>query len=105
MCACSSSRSSTATLGKIVIAPALCCVRWWPPVDSAEKPSRVFTAMSSTQVQLKTEGSHATVTFRTEGALNILSADVLHSFGAVIARIKKDPRIRTAVIQAEGKVF
>ena len=61
--------------------------------------------MSSTQVQLKTEGSHATITFRTDGGVNLLSADVLHSFGAVVARVKKNPRIRTAAIQAEGKVF
>ena len=61
--------------------------------------------MSSTQVQLKTEGSHATITFRTDGGVNLLSADVLHSFGAVVARVKKDPRIRTAAIQAVGKVF
>jgi enoyl-CoA hydratase len=61
--------------------------------------------MSSTQVQFKTEGSHATITFCTDGGVNLLSADVLHSFGAVVARVRKDPHIRTTAIQAEGKVF
>ena len=61
--------------------------------------------MSSTQVDLKSEGSHATVMFHTDGGMNILSADVLHSFGAIVAKVKKDSHIRTAAIQAEGKVF
>lgn len=61
--------------------------------------------MSSTQVSLKTEGSHATILFRTDGAVNLLSADLLHSFGAVVAKVKKDSHVRTASIQAEGKVF
>ena len=61
--------------------------------------------MSSTRVDLKIEGSHATICFRTDGGMNILSADVLHSFGAIIAKVKKNPLIRTTAIQAEGKVF
>ena len=61
--------------------------------------------MSSTQVDLMIDGSHATILFRTEGAVNLLSADLLHSFGAVVAKVKKDSRVRTASIQAEGKVF
>lgn len=61
--------------------------------------------MSNTQVDLKTEGSHAAITFRTDGGVNILSADVLHSFGAIVAKVKKDPHVRTAAIQADGKVF
>ena len=61
--------------------------------------------MSSTQVDLKTEGSHATIMFRTDGAVNLLSADLLHSFGAVVAKVKKDSHVRTTSIQAEGKVF
>jgi enoyl-CoA hydratase len=61
--------------------------------------------MTSTQVNLKTEGSHAAITFRTDGGLNILTTDVLHTFGAVVAKVRRDPHIRTASIQAEGKVF
>lgn len=61
--------------------------------------------MSSTQVDLKTEGSHATITFHTDDGVNILSANVLHSFGAIVAKVKKDPRIRTTAILAQGKVF
>ena len=61
--------------------------------------------MSSTQVDFKIEGSHATIMFRTDGAVNLLSADLLHSFGAIVAKVKKNSHIRTAAIQAEGKVF
>ncbi len=61
--------------------------------------------MTSTQVHHRTEGSHSTIAFHTDGGVNILSANVLHSFGAMVAKIKKDPRIRTTSIQAEGKVF
>jgi enoyl-CoA hydratase len=35
----------------------------------------------------------------------VLSPDVLHSFGAAVAKVKRDPHVRTTVIQAEGKVF
>lgn len=61
--------------------------------------------MSNTQVRTDIEGSRATITFHTEGALNVLSSDVLHSFGAAVARVKKSPGVRTAVVNAEGKVF
>jgi enoyl-CoA hydratase len=45
------------------------------------------------------------ITFFTEDGLNVLSPDVLHSFGAAVAKVKRDPHVRTTVIQAEGKVF
>jgi enoyl-CoA hydratase len=61
--------------------------------------------MSSTHVDLKIEGAHATIMFRTDGAVNLLSADLLHSFGAAVAKVKKDSHVRTTAIQAEGKVF
>ncbi len=61
--------------------------------------------MSQTQVRISNEGSHATITFFTEDGLNVLSPEVLHSFGAAVARVKQDARIRTTTIQAEGKVF
>lgn len=61
--------------------------------------------MINTKVDLKIDGTHATITFSTDGGLNVLSPNVLHSFGAAIARIKKDTNIRTTSIHAEGKVF
>ena len=61
--------------------------------------------MSKTKVQTDIEGSHATITFSTDEGLNVLSTDVLHSFGAAIARVRKEPGVRTTVVQAKGKVF
>lgn len=61
--------------------------------------------MSQTQVRISNEGSHAAITFFTEDGLNVLSPEVLHSFGAAVARVKQDARIRTTTIQAAGKVF
>lgn len=62
-------------------------------------------AMSRTQVRVDIDGSHAAITFFTKDGLNVLSPDVLHSFGAAVARVKKEPKVRTTTIQAEGKVF
>ena len=61
--------------------------------------------MSRTQVRVDISQSHATITFSTEGGLNVLSPDVLHSFGAAVARVKMDANVRTTAILAEGKVF
>jgi len=61
--------------------------------------------MSKTQVHAQIDGSHATITFSTDDGLNVLSTDVLHSFGAAIARVRKEPAVRTTVVEAKGKVF
>lgn len=61
--------------------------------------------MNKTQVRTDIAGSHATITFFTEEGLNILSPDVLHTFGAAVAKVKNQGGVRTCVIQAEGKVF
>jgi len=62
--------------------------------------------MSSTQVRLDfPDSSHAAITFYTENGLNILTAELLRTFGAHVAKVHRDPRIRTTVIQALGKVF
>jgi len=61
--------------------------------------------MSETQVRVGIEGSHATITFETESGLNVLSPNVLHSFGAAIAKVKMETHVRTTVIGATGKVF
>jgi len=61
--------------------------------------------MSETQVKLAIDGTHAKITFETESGLNVLSPNVLHSFGAAVAKVKKDTNVRTTVIGATGKVF
>lgn len=61
--------------------------------------------MSKTEVNLNIDGTHASITFTTESGVNVMSPDVLHSLGAAIARIKKESAVRTATIQAKGKVF
>ena len=61
--------------------------------------------MSNTKVLLDMEGTNATITFYTDDGLNILSPDVLHTFGAAVARIKTYAKIRCMVVQAKGKVF
>ncbi len=61
--------------------------------------------MSKTQVRLEIDGSHAAITFFTEEGVNVLSPDALHSFGAAVAKVKKDPNVRTTAVRAEGKVF
>jgi enoyl-CoA hydratase len=61
--------------------------------------------MSKTEVRLAIEGSHATITFLTDAGTNVLTPDLMHSLGAAVARIKKETKVRTAVIQAQGKVF
>lgn len=61
--------------------------------------------MSKTQVQTNIDGSHATITFMTEEGLNVLSSDGLYALGAAIAKVRKDPLVRTTVLQAKGKVF
>ena len=58
-----------------------------------------------TRVALETKESHATITFATEDALNILSASVLNTLGATVARVRKDPAIRTTTIRADGRGF
>ncbi|MFQ5494136.1 MAG: enoyl-CoA hydratase/isomerase family protein [Phycisphaerae bacterium] len=61
--------------------------------------------MIKTQIRIEKKGSLAEITFATEDGLNVLSPDVLHTFGAAVANIKQDVRIRTTVIRAEGRVF
>jgi enoyl-CoA hydratase len=61
--------------------------------------------MSKTQVRVDIKGAHAAITFWTEDGLNVLSPDVLRSFGAAVAKVSNSPKVRTTVIQAEGKVF
>ena len=61
--------------------------------------------MSKTLVSLEVRGPHAVITFASEEAVNILTHDVIHSFGAVVAQIRKDSSVRTTSIHAEGKVF
>ncbi len=61
--------------------------------------------MGDTTVDATIDGVHATITLATEAGINVLSQNMLHSLGAAIAKVKRDPRIRTTVIRGEGKVF
>ena len=61
--------------------------------------------MSKTQILTNIEGSQATITFVTEEGLNVLTGDGLYSLGAAVAKVRKDPNVRTTVVQAKGKVF
>jgi len=61
--------------------------------------------MTKTRVKTAIDGSHAVITFATDDGVNVLSSDVLRTFAAAVARVGKDPRVRTTAIAAEGKVF
>lgn len=61
--------------------------------------------MSSTHVDLQIDGPRATITFSSDKGVSVLSSEVLHSFGALIARVGSQPDVRTLVVAAEGKVF
>lgn len=63
------------------------------------------TPTTNTRVSLEIKGSRALITFAKSGGLNVLTADVLRSLGAIIARLKNEPTVRTTTIRAEGKVF
>lgn len=47
----------------------------------------------------------ATITLRTEGALNVGSSDMMRRLGDTVASVAGDSQVRTTVIQGEGKVF
>lgn len=61
--------------------------------------------MTSSQVGLKIDGSHAAITFRSEVGVNVLTSESLHTLGAIVARLKKEPGVRTMSIHGEGKLF
>jgi len=63
------------------------------------------TPTTKTRVSLGFEGSRALITFERDEGLNVLTKDVLRSLGAIIARLKNEPSVRTTTIRAEGKVF
>ncbi|MEK6800083.1 MAG: enoyl-CoA hydratase/isomerase family protein [Planctomycetota bacterium] len=61
--------------------------------------------MNRTQVRLDIDKRHAAVTFSNGEGLNMLSRDVLHSLGALVARVRRESDVRTLTIRSEGKVF
>jgi enoyl-CoA hydratase len=63
------------------------------------------TNTNSTQVTLEVNGSRAIITFDTDGGLNVLTTDALRKFGAIVSRLRTEPKIRTTTIRASGKVF
>jgi enoyl-CoA hydratase len=61
--------------------------------------------MTKTQILSNVDGPTATITFTTDDGLNVLSNDGLYTLGAAIAKIRKEPGVRTTIVQAKGKVF
>lgn len=61
--------------------------------------------MTNEQVGLKIDGGHASIVFRSETGVNILTTETLHTLGAIVARLRKESTVRTASVQAEGKLF
>ncbi|MCH8854290.1 MAG: enoyl-CoA hydratase/isomerase family protein, partial [Planctomycetes bacterium] len=61
--------------------------------------------MNKTQVHLEVKGTEAFITFSTADGLNALSFDVMHTFGAAVAKVKKNRNLRATIVRAEGKVF
>jgi len=61
--------------------------------------------MSKTRADVAVDGSHATLTFRTEGGVNVMSTSVIEHFREVLAGLRKSSAVRTLAICGEGKVF
>lgn len=61
--------------------------------------------MANTMLAVQIESGHATITFATDGGVNVLSSNVLHELGAALSQVAKVSEVRTTAIQAEGKVF
>jgi enoyl-CoA hydratase len=60
---------------------------------------------STTEVDVEIKDHRATITFRTEGGLNVMSPPVLEKLGAAVQKVAAADDVRTCVIRAEGKVF
>jgi enoyl-CoA hydratase len=58
-----------------------------------------------TNVDLKIEGDRATITFRSEKGINILSTAVLKVLHEAVRKVRDNKDVRFTVIRAEGKVF
>lgn len=61
--------------------------------------------MSKTEIRLETEGALATITFVTEGGLNVGSSGMMRELGGVVAEVGRNHSVRTTVITGTGKVF
>lgn len=61
--------------------------------------------MGKTTVKLNVDGPSATITFATDGGLNVLSSDVLRALEIAVQRVADARDVRITVVRAEGKVF
>ncbi len=61
--------------------------------------------MSKTQVRLGIEGALATITFVTEGGLNVGSSDMMRSLRDAVSKVAREPKVRCTVVTGDGKVF
>ena len=60
---------------------------------------------SGTQIDLAIEGTRATITFHTEGGLNVMSSGGLERLGEVVDTLGRRTDVRGCVLGAAGKVF
>ncbi|MCP4590829.1 MAG: enoyl-CoA hydratase/isomerase family protein [bacterium] len=60
---------------------------------------------SQTRVDLTVDGRRATITFHTEGGLNVMSMAVLERLGQVVEELAGHAEVRFCTLRAEGKVF
>lgn len=60
---------------------------------------------NQTQIDLKTDGVRATITFHTENGINVMSLAVLNRLGEVVEELGGKKYVRFCVLKAEGKVF
>ena len=61
--------------------------------------------MGETRVDLAIEGARATVTFRADSGLVVLSAPVMEQLGAQVAAVTAASDVRWTVFASEGKAF
>ncbi len=60
---------------------------------------------TGTQIDLKIDGTRATVTFHTEGGLNVMSSSVRERLGQVVEELAGAKGVRFCTLKAAGKVF
>ncbi|MFH0982159.1 MAG: enoyl-CoA hydratase/isomerase family protein [Planctomycetota bacterium] len=60
---------------------------------------------NGTQIELAVAGNRATVTFHTEGGLNVMSQTVLERLGQVVEQLAGQSGVRFCTLKGAGKVF
>lgn len=63
------------------------------------------TLRGGTRVELARDGQVATITFSTEGGVNVLSSGVIAELRGVVERLEGDDAVRFVVLRGTGKTF